>query len=941
MDQLRFIKYDVVCLQETKRTKEAHLKWKTGELVILGSRETDRVVGGVGFVLSKEAAALVRDTKIISPRLATITLSTPKGEEILIVNAYAPTSDASIESREEFYEDVTAAVRSSRAFYKFIVGDFNARVGKREEGETLVGPHGYQFRNDQGNRLIEFCVAERLTHMNSHFQKKDDRKWTWKAPNGATLAEIDHILANRPYMVKDVDVVSPFQTGSDHRLVRCRIRLSHKRAKAARHRPSIYGGTLNDELFRSELAKWTPTETASVSDDYASFVTAIVNAANRATMRPPNHQEARISTATRSLLRQRQLVSKDPSRHLEFCLLSKLCREGVRRDIETYRERKLLQQAEARMSIRRKKIELAEARAVLPSLRDEHGFSVTSRPKMEQLVQTFYTRLFTSTNPIEIPRTSQPEEVPPVLQSEVRTAITSMKSGKAPGPDKITVDILKTGDALLHPPLARLFTRCISRGEIPEQWRTSTTVLIFKKGEKDELKNYRPICLLPVIYKVFTKVILNRIRNRLEEEQPIEQAGFRRNYCCADHIQTVASLIETCREYRMPLVLTFIDYEKAFDTVEHGAIIRALKRQGVDDAYTRVLAECYRDTSTTIQLFETAVTVPITKGVRQGDTISPQLFSACLEDIIRELDWDQFGLSIDGRRLNHLRFADDIVLVTRTSEEASTMLSQLSQASNLRGLRVNRSKTQTMRNRHADDDPVTLGGDNITETSEYVYLGRRLTMLSDLNGEISRRARAAWTAFNNIGDVLKKLKNPRLRADLFNAAVLPALCYASETWAGTKAQYNRLRTVHRALERKLMGYTIRRQRAEGVTSDDLRKRSQLVDPICYAKKTKHRWAGHVVRRTDGRWTRAVIEWLPRDVKRPCGRPATRWSDALKETSNNFWAQIDTTTPTNPPRRHRNTNTTNTTGGNPSGGHPHWMASARDRALWRAILGSAP
>jgi hypothetical protein len=258
------------------------------------------------------------------------------------------------------------------------------------------------------------------------------------------------------------------------------------------------------------------------------------------------------------------------------------------------------------------------------------------------------------------------------------------------------------------------------------------------------------------------------------------------------------------------------------------------------------------------------------------------------------------------------------------------MLSQLSQASNLRGLRVNRSKTQTMRNRHADDDPVTLDGDNITETSEYVYLGRRLTMLSDLDGEISRRARAAWTAFNNIGDVLKKLKNPRLRADLFNAAILPALCYASETWAGTKAQYNRLRTVHRALERKLMGYTIRRQRAEGVTSDDLRKRSQLEDPICYAKKSKHRWAGHVARRTDGRWTRAVIEWLPRDVKRPRGRPATRWPDALKEVSNLFWGQTDATT--NHPRRHRNNNLR---------GHPHWMTSARDRTLWRAMLGSAP
>ena len=84
----------------------------------------------------------------------------------------------------------------------------------------------------------------------------------------------------------------------------------------------------------------------------------------------------------------------------------------------------------------------------------------------------------------------------------------------------------------MHKLLADHFTSYLEAGIIPDQWKSSKTVLIFKKGDKEDIENYRPIALLSIPYKLFTKIILNRLETTLDEYQPIEQAGFRKGFCC-------------------------------------------------------------------------------------------------------------------------------------------------------------------------------------------------------------------------------------------------------------------------------------------------------------------------------------------------------------------------------------------------------------------------
>ena len=102
-----------------------------------------------------------------------------------------------------------------------------------------------------------------------------------------------------------------------------------------------------------------------------------------------------------------------------------------------------------------------------------------------------------------------------------------MKGGKAPGKDDISIDLLKVGGEQLNDRIATLLTNCLDANRISIEWTDANVILLFKKGEKEELRNYRPISLLSALYKVFTKIITNRIMDQLDSNQPAEQAGFR------------------------------------------------------------------------------------------------------------------------------------------------------------------------------------------------------------------------------------------------------------------------------------------------------------------------------------------------------------------------------------------------------------------------------
>ena len=175
--------------------------------------------------------------------------------------------------------------------------------------------------------------------------------------------------------------------------------------------------------------------------------------------------------------------------------------------------------------------------------------------------------------------------------------------------------------------------------------------------------------MLPITYNEFSQVILRRMLRTPDQHQPREQAGFRSGFSTIDHTQVISQLQEKADEYKIPLFFAFVDYEKAFDTIEFNLLFEALYNQGVELAYITLLRDLYNGATSTLKLHRESDKINLQRGVRQGDNISPKLFTACLQDaIINKINWEGKGINIDGELLSHLIFADDIVLVAKYPE---------------------------------------------------------------------------------------------------------------------------------------------------------------------------------------------------------------------------------------------------------------------------------
>ncbi|KAK6751537.1 hypothetical protein RB195_003126 [Necator americanus] len=133
-----------------------------GTLVIRGEKFPSRIVGCVGFVVYPSVVHLVDSHKILLPRLVILRLRPMRQKSISIINCYSPTSAADASELDAFYEEMEEVVRNEKSFYKFVVGDFNAKPGKATEEEYRIRRFGLGDRNENGNRLAGLLSAARL-----------------------------------------------------------------------------------------------------------------------------------------------------------------------------------------------------------------------------------------------------------------------------------------------------------------------------------------------------------------------------------------------------------------------------------------------------------------------------------------------------------------------------------------------------------------------------------------------------------------------------------------------------------------------------------------------------------------------------------------------------------------------------------------------------------
>ncbi|KAK6764527.1 hypothetical protein RB195_024738 [Necator americanus] len=151
------IKFHVIALQETKCSRSDVRQMNDGTLVIRGEKVPSRNVGGVGFVVHPSIVHLVGSHEILSPRLAILRLRPLRQKSISVINCYSPTSAADESELDAFNKELEEVIRNEKSFYEFVVGDFNAKLGKATEEEYRIGRFVLWNRNENGNRRPDCC----------------------------------------------------------------------------------------------------------------------------------------------------------------------------------------------------------------------------------------------------------------------------------------------------------------------------------------------------------------------------------------------------------------------------------------------------------------------------------------------------------------------------------------------------------------------------------------------------------------------------------------------------------------------------------------------------------------------------------------------------------------------------------------------------------------
>ncbi|XP_056645799.1 uncharacterized protein LOC130451025 [Diorhabda sublineata] len=192
------------------------------------------------------------------------------------------------------------------------MGDFNAKIRKQTNmSEVAIGSFGINGRNERGQTLIDFLHNQKLYVMNSFFQKKLHRRWTWVNPNGRTKNEIDFFITTRKRFVTDVTVLNKFGIGSDHRAVRATVRInaSNERQKMIRKKQQIKWETPEDiDAYNTFLTESLNTNQSLDINIINKEITGTILKAQQKYCKRDGDKEEKISKNIKDLIRQRRLL---------------------------------------------------------------------------------------------------------------------------------------------------------------------------------------------------------------------------------------------------------------------------------------------------------------------------------------------------------------------------------------------------------------------------------------------------------------------------------------------------------------------------------------------------------------------------------------------------------------------------------------------------------
>lgn len=374
---------------------------------------------------------------------------------------------------------------------------------------------------------------------------------------------------------------------------------------------------------------------------------------------------------------------------------------------------------------------------------------------------------------------------------ELEKALTHLKNDSAPGYDRIPASIIK--NQALRNLLLKFYQLCLDTGKIPDEWYQSLICPIPKPGTTDYRTplSFRGIHLLNTTYKIYSSMINNRLSIYTENGILADtQNGFRAKRSCTEHVYVLDSVIKHANSQGRVLYSCFIDLRKAFDFVDRDMLMLKLLQNSIDGKFYYAIKSLYVNPQYCVQVNNLVTSwFPSTNGVKQGDSLSPLLFSLYINDLLNEIDHLNLGVELtDNLTLSVLAYADDLVIFSDDPEKLQILLNYVSEWCHRWRMQINSDKTKVVqfRSRRQGSENVTfqINGIKLEQVTHYKYLGVVMDEHLEYDLCVNTLSNAARRALGKIIYKSKSLSGLGYETytKLYNSMVAPIMDYGCEIW---------------------------------------------------------------------------------------------------------------------------------------------------------------
>ena len=911
MKEMRKYQLDILGISECRWTGSGKINTQTGETIIYSGRSDNHHSNGVAIAMTKGTHKTLYEWTPISDRIITARFWS-KYIKTTVIQVYAPTNDADEDDKESFYDQLQKVVdKTPRHDILLLLGDMNAKIGSKLEGEDgIVGSYGLKcVRNENGEKFVSFCGLNNLAIATTMFPHKDIHLHTWTSPNHEHKNQIDHVAINGKFKrsVNDVRVMRGADVGSDHNLLITKLKLKlhkvqGKAIKSKRYESCKLKIPEIKERFSLELKNRFSALTDIEEQDIDSHWTEFKNIYNETAQniigpRKKANKEW-ISSDSWKLVDERISLKKkiDSTRservkdklRQQYRDKDKDVKKSMKRDKKGWFE-ELATEAETAASKGNMKAVYDITKTLcknklsrIEHVKDKNGTLLTNDSEVKARWKEHFNEVLNRPEPVE-PADIDTDEIEilalnvdkPTLK-EIKAIITELKTGKSPGIDNITGELLKADSETATKQIHLLLTKIWNNEQIPSDWKKGLIVILPKKGDLTCCGNWRGITLIPTTSKILGKIIIRRIAKGVDKHLREEQAGFREGRGTTEQIFILRNIIEQAVEWNSNLYICFIDYEKAFDSVDQETLWNILRYYGIPEKLIRLIKCMYQDNECAVVTSSgTSDWFKIKSGVKQDCNMSGFIFLMVIDWVMRKSTAENnTGIRWNfTTKLEDLDYADDIALISSNKDQLQRKLNKVSKYALSTGLKINASKTKVMRlNANTNQLITSTDGKPIEDVNTFIYLGAILNTTGGTNEDIRRRLGLAKITYNKLTPIWNNSQiSKRTKFRLFNSNIISVLLYGSETWKMTKNDENMVDTfLHKSIRRILKIYW-----PQKVTNDEVRKRAGIEKISVTIKRRRWKWLGHVLRMENNRHAKIAISWTP-DGRRKRGRPKETW-----------------------------------------------------------------